>query len=462
MPSLEQLVTNLQNYKYYSGYGNFTTGPGNTTPKYGDIPDDGVLPFGASATIKASVDEVANMSKFLYGTSQGRIFVLKQTGLQLTNPETLKTNHKKNNILSAIDNIMGGPTRIYNLGVNTLAQVAVEGFGKHFVSHGLLPVLSSLDNETYSYEKAVQSYIDVDAGTDDTALVKLMYKLSDPVNDIITDYQGGPKSMLGIGRTTIRRKYYSMVYGNQGGKLVVGSKDRNVNTISEMSYKNILALDNSQAGKDLYYDRIKMIRNPDNYGYQIDQAKSSALSSNISWNIENSGVSSDQIYSSTDSLAPTSSFDFSKEDYRKFNYLDPLSGYNGPYSEYSVGNMEKRIGLSRSRRVNDLEQQFVTGSKYGRFYKDADDPYNSYADKVNMISLIYGPAIEGNDFTDLNRKRVKGYGGQNQDTISNDAFSTNDLVKFRIASYDNDNPNNKVYMVFRAFINNINDKTRVQ
>ena len=33
-----------------------------------------------------------------------------------------------------------GPTRIYNLGINTLAQVPVNAFGKHFNRHGLTPV----------------------------------------------------------------------------------------------------------------------------------------------------------------------------------------------------------------------------------------------------------------------------------------------------------------------------------
>jgi hypothetical protein len=35
--------------------------------------------------------------------------------------------------------------------------------------------------------------------------------------------------------------------------------------------------------------------------------------------------------------------------------------------------------------------------------------------------------------------------------------NTNDLVKFRIAAIDNDSPSNKVYIHFRAFLNNIND-----
>ena len=43
-------------------------------------------------------------------------------------------------VVNAINDVTGGPTRTYNLGINTLAQVPVNAFGQHIDRHGFLPV----------------------------------------------------------------------------------------------------------------------------------------------------------------------------------------------------------------------------------------------------------------------------------------------------------------------------------
>ena len=57
------------------------------------------------------------LSKFIYETDQGKQFIIKETALQLLNPQKPK---------------------VYNLGVNTLAQVAAAG-ASNIKRGGLLP-----------------------------------------------------------------------------------------------------------------------------------------------------------------------------------------------------------------------------------------------------------------------------------------------------------------------------------
>ena len=81
----------------------------------------------------------------------------KQIGLQLSNPilERRKGNFPLTGVGAFASRLTGGilqPTRIYNLGINTLAQVGANAFGGHFIRHGLSPFQDSGD-PNFSYEK---------------------------------------------------------------------------------------------------------------------------------------------------------------------------------------------------------------------------------------------------------------------------------------------------------------------
>ncbi len=224
--------------------------------------DDGLVRGGAIGAINASVTDTIRISKFLTDFPKGPMFILKQVGLQLSNPriESKKINPLNpvrggvlGNIINAGINIINrgldvlndngvGPTRIYNLGINTLAQVPVNAFGGHITRHGLLPFTN--DNNKYSnviinndknngkYNRLnllrekfniKTDYKSTNAlNADPRGVLSLLSNLldsnilrtnfnfnnilSNPNNDnIIDDYMGGPDSTYGIGRTTIRR-----------------------------------------------------------------------------------------------------------------------------------------------------------------------------------------------------------------------------------------------------------------
>ena len=109
--------------------------------------DDGLVRGGAvNAAIAGAVD-TARIFKFLKDPPKGPLFIVKQVGLQLANPR-LEVPKNPANIASGIpDNVLAvgtngllQPTRIYNLGINTLAQIPVNAFGAHLNRHGILPV----------------------------------------------------------------------------------------------------------------------------------------------------------------------------------------------------------------------------------------------------------------------------------------------------------------------------------
>ena len=180
MPGLLTLHTDLKSLKY----GHDTPGGGDSGQPYikTDINtvdtgfnklrltrfDDGFIRGGIIGAANAAITDTLRIGKFLTDAPKGPLFIARQIGLQLTNPRIesrqLKTNAKTsgqgflNNAINFVTNIANkvenavGPTRIYNLGINTLAQVPVNVLGGHIVRHGFLP---NNDSSKY-YENVVR------------------------------------------------------------------------------------------------------------------------------------------------------------------------------------------------------------------------------------------------------------------------------------------------------------------
>lgn len=214
--------------------------------------DDGLIRGGIIGATNSSVVDAIRIGKFLTDAPKGPLFIAKQIGLQLSNPrlETRKLNDGGGGgILGGLirfannvsDKLGLGPTRIYNLGINTLAQVPVNAFGIHFNRHGLLPI----QNENTKYLSVAQNN-NTEANNRLTGLrnrfslgysadpsqgnIRLRRRESRILNNLaglsslffgtdlvanriysdiqstrIDDYIGGPNSVYGIGRTLIRR-----------------------------------------------------------------------------------------------------------------------------------------------------------------------------------------------------------------------------------------------------------------
>lgn len=229
------------------------TGVANTINRIGGVignVDDGFIRGGAIGAAQASTTDLLRIGKFFTDAPKGPLFLARQVGLQLSNPR-LEVKKGTRGILSSITNLdlqgaaaslTGGtfqPTRIYNLGINTLAQVPVNAFGIHFNRHGLLP----FQDDDSKYLKIAQLNNEgKDSPNNRLVGLKNQLKLGDqklnnppsllrkianlpfkiigsvlkgqPLDifkgeDTLDYYIGGPKSVYGIGTTTIKRYDYT-------------------------------------------------------------------------------------------------------------------------------------------------------------------------------------------------------------------------------------------------------------
>ena len=259
MPGLLTLKTDLKSLKY----GQDRPGGGDSGQPYikTDINtvdsgfnrlrltkfDDGLIRGGVIGALNASVVDTIRIGKFLTDPPKGPLFIVKQVGLQLSNPrlesKEVKTDRAQSgggffsNAINTIANIAGkienavGPTRIYNLGINTLAQVPINALGGHIVRHGFLPipdpskyyesvVTANNKNGTNRLEKLTNSFGLGGNAISDKRSLKKSNKFDNftkstlatittgkitPAELVIDSYIGGAGSVYGIGSTLIRR-----------------------------------------------------------------------------------------------------------------------------------------------------------------------------------------------------------------------------------------------------------------
>lgn len=161
---LINLQTNLKSLKYGhdrqgggdSGLPYIQTNINDANP--GIKFDDGFVRGGAVNAARLGIIDTKRIFKFLKDVPQGPLFIARQAGLQLANPRLEVPKNPSNIIIGAPANLLAvstngllQPTRIYNLGLNTIAQIPVNAFGGHFVRHGILPI----QNEASKYEAVV-------------------------------------------------------------------------------------------------------------------------------------------------------------------------------------------------------------------------------------------------------------------------------------------------------------------
>ena len=207
------------------------------------IADDGLVRGGVVTADRASQIDTERINRFLKDKPRGPLFIQRQVKLQFSNPKLEVKKYKGSGdglfgiissaaagLFNVVNELVPGPTRLYNQGFNTIAQIGATAFGRHFDRHGLTPVQD--DNTKYL---AVAKHNN-ENGTN--RLVELKTKLIKPIenpqnflnsanfiiNNInalfktniptkglqpqdlqIANYLGGPDSIYGNGRTIIRR-----------------------------------------------------------------------------------------------------------------------------------------------------------------------------------------------------------------------------------------------------------------
>jgi hypothetical protein len=165
--------------------------------------DDGLVRGGMVAAQNAAATDTLRIAKFFTDPPKGPLFLVKQVGLQLSNPQLERKGDTTERYI--------GPSRTYNLGINTLSQVPLTAFGEHIVRHGILPIN---DPDTY-YESVVTANNFQNDGKNNR-LLKYATKFTlggegGIVNKSWNDdlelnkYVSGPNSTYGIGNTIISR-----------------------------------------------------------------------------------------------------------------------------------------------------------------------------------------------------------------------------------------------------------------
>jgi hypothetical protein len=198
--------------------------------------EDGFIRGGALGALRSSVNDTIRIKKFLTDKPRGPLFVAKQIGLQFSNPK-LEVKKGPLGIITRSGALQ--PTRLYNAGINTLAQIPVNAVGIHFNRHGILPV----QDESTKYLSVVKTN-NQNTGTTNANLspnspnrllryaeqllpvappiikptgvirqlltlipgASLLFK---PRQMMIENYIGGPGSVYGVGRTFINRYDYT-------------------------------------------------------------------------------------------------------------------------------------------------------------------------------------------------------------------------------------------------------------
>jgi hypothetical protein len=174
-------------------------------------------------TLSTQIDKT-RIRKFFEDAPRGKAFIEKQIGLQLSNPKVETGNTLYGFGQSATLPGLLENTRVYNKGLNTLAQVGASGTGAHAIRHGLLPfnpfqkhyydIVNSqnVDNQSVNNRLLILNNLKMSdtlgqiANANEIGNINTVNTLGISLNkNFIFQYWGGPGSTYGLGVTTVKR-----------------------------------------------------------------------------------------------------------------------------------------------------------------------------------------------------------------------------------------------------------------
>jgi len=470
MPLID-LRTDLKSLKY----GQDQRGGGNSGQPYiqtnieranpGFPLDDGLVRGGIVGAAVASAVDTVRIGKFLTDLPKGPLWIVKQVGLQLSNPR-LETKKGLAGVTSAASGDFGSltngllqPTRIYNLGLNTLLQVPVNFLGVHFNRHGLLPVQDEQTKYLAVAQSNNQNTLFRGAGLPTTSTNRLVQKAIDllqkqspilsplsalqtflsripivstfikPQQQMVDQYQAGPGSVYGIGKTFIRRYDYTTPQDPVSLGLI-NRHPRQARGV--VNYLNVLGV-----SKDyLTAVQIPSLNNISNNGnsiapppppiqYTSNNAvnKYTQLKQKINQNAASSSVYTYNPFKNTNLGAQG----FAAGDF-----------YNGSISTYTNNSISYNNGID--------DPIVIKLGKTNATWKNANREVRVGSGRKDSINLT--PIFSSNAGTISDKFK-----------IGDKIYNINDLVKFRIQALDGDNPSLANYMIFRAYLTQLTDNT---
>jgi hypothetical protein len=493
--------------------------------------DDGLIRGGIVGATNASIVDTFRIGKFLTDFPQGPLFIVRQVGLQLSNPKletkaipNIGGNSFLSNIINQGINLINknniGPTRIYNLGINTLAQIPVNAFGIHLNRHGLTPI----QDENTKYLAVAQANNKntsfIGAGLPGTSTNRLVQKaitllpekftpgsrilnglqsilslipgaslFIKPTQQIIDDYVGGPGSVYGVGRTFIRRfDYTSNGINKQQSQnhSSVGGNPGNVNYIGTLGLSQQYF---SSYNSSLGIGGLNISSLPGLFGSLFGAAARAISGVNATANLRK--------YNNLDINNPTNAptnintatysgtggeIKYISND-NKVLSIPSTSGKVVPVKSASYQTYQNIIN-SKKLTQNTV---YVDGKQANQFgiFGDIDTGTKEKLGKTLLPNATTNPLYTNGrtviriakPWTSVTRELRVGSGLQdeinltpvfkmNAGTIDDSIFISgvgnkkiNDLVKFRIQALNGSNPNSADWMIFRAYLTQLTDNT---
>ncbi len=416
---------------------------------------------GGTAAATSAVTDAARLAKYFFDlkSPSGLLFIAKQNLLSQTGVET-QANLKPNE-------------GVYTP-LSTLAQSITNIAGVHLNKQGLNPIPGG--------SRSLRTYTDVKdkvKGGDDgltNRLVELALTKVDGIpggiigagNNISTldgnllSYGGGPGSILGIGKTDIP------VYSERTGKLNAKLKN---SKFFEEGYSVFKGKSNDIDVNKVY------LKNSSTVTSKFDEAKNSgqfesfledySLSSNGYINANQSG--SFVIKNTTVYPLLKSQNDFAQD---KSNRI--YDNNTVVYSQQQIGDqIPKTPNKSnpgsfqqdfRTEIIDNPNSKFIMGIAPSYVPADGKTIEGTEGSRVHMTS----PGLQGDRKNYVKGKMIGSRVSvvdeinfqpiyESEKVREKDGIKKNDLVKFRIAALNKNNPNKKQFIHFRAFINSFAD-----
>jgi hypothetical protein len=485
--SVLDLKTDLKSLKY----GNDRPGGGDSNQPYQKVDintvdsgfnklrltnfDDGLIRGGAIGTLNASIVDTFRIGKFLTDLPKGSLWITKQVGLQLSNPK-LEVRQVASSfgflgkIINTLNSLLPGPTRIYNKGINTLAQIPVNAIGGHIIRHGLLPT----QDDNTKYLAVVQ-----DNNKDgNNRLLKLINELdipgvttkfsSKPVNPSIQEKvkipslsmnMGGPDSVYGIGPTFIKRYTITSYHPNDNElKGIAKSTTDNLTRINTGGNFDSTIVANA-TGVSNIDSRLTPFINP-----IFSTAAKSSIRDNTAIKYSSTHPSSRKyeelikaineipgtnMSGSNDSLYNTikrNSFENSfKKDKNKFS--NPIST---PFNTDALSEIAYYNGIKDSKTNTPEKVIIKTGGSWNTVAREKRVG-SGRQDEINLTPIFESDGGTGGPYRTIGDKVFIGGSERN----------INDLVKFRIQSLSTNDSGGILgnWMIFRAYLTQFSDST---
>jgi hypothetical protein len=409
---------------------------------------DDFIRGGGIGVLQASINDTFRISAFLASQPKGLIFLAKQVGLQLSNPKLevkkgvaggLSNAFTPGGLLGTVTGGILGSTRIYNLGINTVAQVGVNAFGVHFNRHGLLPT----QNDNTKYESVV-SFNNEGIGSPNNRLVGLMNRFSLNTPNSFTSVPN-ISNLRRLNRSA-RRDNRILPRANRNANILQIANNLNIDSFQ---YNVIRGEPASSLIVDPFGDAASSLA-------QISRAKRELFIGNYL-----SGPGS--VYGIGRTLLKRYNFTNTSFD----NLANPIYGgdslvngnipiafYKNPLSNYNniltnSNDSTKRIGYFNESRNNTLVVVLSTkrfGTDWSKAFREnnvgGDQQGFTGQDPINLIST----------FPNINSKKY-----YSKITIGGKEYNIEDFVPFRINALNGDDPNKSTLMVFRSYITQFSD-----